>query len=122
MDLEEYRLGIFLLLKSNGASLYSTKDIALAYQKSRDYDFDVSLYIVGSEQEHHFNQLFKTLEVIGYKDADKLHHLCYGLVNLPEGKMSSRKGNVILYEDLRDELIVEATKMMADRDLPEDKK
>ena len=91
MDLAEQNLGVFLILKSNGTSLYSTKDIALAYRKSEDYKFDVSLYIVGAEQEHHFQQLFATLRIMGYPEADALHHLCYGLVTLPEGKMSSRK-------------------------------
>lgn len=65
MNLEEYGLGIFLLLKSNGASLYSTKDLALAYQKQADFpNYDKSLYVVGLEQEHHFQQLFKTLDLI----------------------------------------------------------
>jgi tRNA synthetases class I (R) len=77
MDLEEFGLGVFLLLKSTGASLYSTKDIALAYQKKADFpDYDQSLYVVGLEQEHHFQQLFKTLELIGF-DHDKLKHVSY---------------------------------------------
>jgi arginyl-tRNA synthetase len=58
---------VFVLLKSNGASLYSTKDIALAELKKKEYTFDKSLYIVATEQIHHFNQLFKTLELIGYE-------------------------------------------------------
>ncbi len=65
MNLEAYDLGYFLLLKSNGASLYSTKDIALAYLKQQEFpQYTDSLYVVGSEQIHHFNQLFKTLELI----------------------------------------------------------
>lgn len=81
INLEEYKLDWFLLLKSNGASLYSTKDIALAYRKRNDYHYDESLYIVGSEQIHHFEQLFKTLELCGF-DATKLHHIAYGLIDL----------------------------------------
>jgi arginyl-tRNA synthetase len=72
--LEEYNLGVFVLLKSNGTSLYSTKDIALAYLKEEDYDFDLSLYVVATEQNHHFKQLFKTLELVGY-DTSKLIHM-----------------------------------------------
>lgn len=122
MDLEEYGLGIFLLLKSTGASLYSTKDIALAYQKKADFpDYDQSLYVVGLEQEHHFEQLFKTLELIGF-EHDKLKHVSYGLVDLVDGKMSSRAGNVVLYEDFRDELIAKAKEMVAARELPEEQK
>lgn len=122
MDLEEFGLGVFLLLKSTGASLYSTKDIALAYQKKSDFpNYDQSLYVVGLEQEHHFKQLFKTLELIGF-DHDKLKHISYGLVDLADGKMSSRAGNVVLYEDFRDELIAKAQEMVASRDLAEDQK
>jgi len=55
------------LLKSNGTSLYSTKDIALAYLKQKEFKFDKSLYVVATEQVHHFNQLFKTLELIGFE-------------------------------------------------------
>ena len=122
MNLEEYDLGVFLLLKSNGASLYSTKDIALAYQKKADFpEYDQSLYVVGLEQEYHFQQLFKTLDLIGF-DQSKLHHVSYGLVDLVDGKMSSRAGNVVLYEDFRDQLLTKATEMMDTRDLPVDQK
>lgn len=122
MDLEAYGLGIFLLLKSNGTSLYSTKDIALAYQKEADFpNYDKSLYIVGLEQEHHFEQLFKTLELIGF-NHDKLQHISYGLVDLVDGKMSSRAGNVVLYEDFRDSLLEKAQEMVDTRDLPAEEK
>lgn len=122
MNLEEYGLGIFLLLKSNGASLYSTKDLALAYQKQADFpNYDKSLYVVGLEQEHHFQQLFKTLDLIWF-DQSKLHHLSYGLVDLVDGKMSSRAGNVVLYEDFRDQLLAKSEEMMASRDLPQDQR
>jgi arginyl-tRNA synthetase len=122
INLEQRKLGWFLLLKSTGASLYSTKDIALAYKKREDFpNYDLSLYVVGSEQEHHFDQLFKTLEIIGF-DAEKLHHLSYGLVDLKSGKMSSRAGNVVLYEDFRDQLTHQAEALMETRDLPEEEK
>lgn len=111
-----------MILKSNGASLYSTKDIALAYQKKADFpEYDTSLYVVGLEQEYHFQQLFKTLELIGF-EHNKLKHISYGLVDLIDGKMSSRAGNVILYEDFRDGLLEKATEMVADRDLEESEK
>lgn len=122
IDLEKYKLGIFLLLKSNGASLYSTKDIWLAFLKKQEYpDYDVSLYIVGSEQEHHFQQLFKTLEIMGF-EYNKLRHLSYGLVDLKDGKMSSRAGNVILYEDFRDELLEKANELIKERNIDEETK
>jgi arginyl-tRNA synthetase len=122
VNLEERNLGRFLLLKSTGASLYSTKDIALAYKKREDYPhYLTSLYVVGNEQEHHFKQLFKTLELIGF-DYNKLYHLSYGLVDLKDEKMSSRAGNIVLYEDFRDELLQQAEQMMQTRALPEEQK
>ena len=122
MHLEEYNLGVFVLLKSNGASLYSTKDIALAYLKSKKYKFDNSLYIVASEQDFYFKQLFKCLELIKYKEFKKLNHVSYGLVKLKEGKMSSREGNIILYEEFRDDLIKKVEEVMKDRKLKNKKK
>lgn len=115
MDLEEYKLGIFLLLKSTWASLYSTKDIGLAYLKKQDFpDYIKSVYVVWSEQEHHFNQLFKTLELMWFPH-DQLHHISYWLVDLTDWKMSSRDGNIILYTQLRDQLLKEAENMVQDR-------
>lgn len=122
IDLKNDNLGVFVLLKSNGASLYSTKDIALAYLKSKKYKFDLSLYVVASEQEFYFQQLFKTLELIGYKDASKLRHVSYGLVMLKEGKMSSREGNIILYDDLKDKLKKKALDVIKERALNAKKK
>ena len=122
INLEEYWLWRFLLLKSNWASLYSTKDIWLAFKKQTDYpNYSKSLYIVGSEQEHHFAQLFKTLEIM-WIQRDKLQHISYGLVDLKEWKMSSRAWNVILYEDFRDQLLEKAESMVADRDIPDQEK
>lgn len=122
INLEEYKLGRFLLLKSTGASLYSTKDIALAYKKKEDYpNYDASIYVVWSEQIHHFEQLFKTLELVWF-DHSKLKHLAYGLIDLKSWKMSSREGNVILYEDFRDQLLDQANEMMKERNLPEEEK
>ncbi len=100
MDLEKYNLGIYLLLRSDGVALYSTKDLALAKEKFEKYKIDRSIYVVGAEQELYFKQLFKTLELMGFKQAKKCYHLSYGLVMLPEGKMSSREGTIVLYDDL----------------------
>ncbi|MCZ6629046.1 MAG: arginine--tRNA ligase [SAR324 cluster bacterium] len=104
IDLEPHKLGFFLVLKSDGSSLYSTKDLALAQIKFRDHGIQESIYVVGAEQTLHFQQVFKTLQLLGYGQAADCHHLPYGLVMLPEGKMSSRAGNVILFSRLREEL------------------
>ncbi len=122
LDLESYNLGVFVLLKSNGTSLYSTKDLALAKLKEKEYHYDSSLYIVANEQDHHFRQLFKTLELSGFKGYKKLKHISYGLVRLQEGKMSSRLGNILLYEDFRDQVMVKAEKQLKQRNLSKDKK
>lgn len=116
-DLEEFDLWVFLLLKSNGTSLYSTKDLALAHLKDKEYDFDTSLYVVATEQNHHFAQLFKTLDITWY-DASKLHHMWYELVELPTGKMSSRKWTVIPYHIWRDDAHQQALALIQWRDIP----
>ena len=92
-------LGVFLLLRSDGTPLYSTKDIALAVKKFNEYDIGKSIYVTGSEQNHYFAQLFKTLELMGFKQAKSCVHIPFGLVMLPEGKMKTREGNVVFYED-----------------------
>jgi len=104
IDLDKYGLKFLLLLKSDGTALYSTKDFGNLYNKNKfNNKYDISLYIVASEQEFYFKQLFKTYEILKISNAKHLH-LNYGYVNLKSGKMSSRLGNVVLYEDLRDNM------------------
>jgi arginyl-tRNA synthetase len=110
VDLEKYGLGIALILKTGGTTLYITKDFALAEEKFRKYKIDKSIYVTGSEQRHHFSQLFKILELSGFKQAKKCKHISYGLISLKEGKMSSREGNVILYETLLEKMSEKALK------------
>ena len=97
-------LGFFMVLKSDGNTLYATKDLALAYRKFQQYPLDRSLYVVGAEQSHYFRQLFKTLELMGFGGKDKNTHLSYGLVRLKEGKMSSRRGNIVPFSMLQEQL------------------
>ncbi len=104
IDLSEDKLPFFLLLRSNGTGLYSTKDLALAKRKFDDFGIDRSVYVVDFTQSLHFQQVFKTLERMGYERAKNCFHLAYGMVKLPEGKMSSRDGNVILFSQLRERL------------------
>jgi arginyl-tRNA synthetase len=98
IDLSQYNLDVALLRKSNGAGLYLTSDLPLAMEKFKKCDADESIVITGIEQNLYFKQLYKILELMGFKK--KLTHIGYGLINLKEGKMGSRFGNVILYEDL----------------------
>lgn len=108
MDLIPYDLGVFLLLKSDGTSLYATKDLALAKKKFEDYKLDESIYVVDARQSQYFRQLFKTLELIGFKKPMK--HLVYEFVTLPEGAMSSREGNIVTFEEFYNKIISESEK------------
>jgi arginyl-tRNA synthetase len=92
------------LLRDNGTSVYATQDIAVAVKKAADCDFDVSVYVVGEEQEYYFKTLFSVLKALGYPWADKCYHLSYGMVELPDGKMKSREGNVVDADDLAKEV------------------
>ncbi|MCX6780084.1 MAG: arginine--tRNA ligase [Candidatus Magasanikbacteria bacterium] len=103
LDLTSENLDIALLRKSNGAGLYLTSDLGLAVAKNKKYkNISESITLTGSEQNFYFKQLFKVLQKAGYNY--KMTHIGYGLVMLPDGKMSSRKGKVILYDDVRDEV------------------
>jgi arginyl-tRNA synthetase len=95
---ETYRIAV--ILRSDGTSLYLTKDLALAKIKFEQYHVDRSIYVVDYRQSLHFQQAFKILELWGFPQASKCYHLAYGIVTLPEGTMSSRKGNVVYYLDV----------------------
>jgi len=110
-DLSQFGLGFCMVLKSNGSGLYATKDLALAIRKFEKFKINKSIYVVDAAQTLHFKQVFKTLELLGFDDARRCYHLPYGLVVLPDGKMSSRKGNVIYFATL-----VEMLNQQIDRD------
>lgn len=99
-DLSEYKLGFCLLLKSDGTGLYATKDLELAKRKFEEYEIERSIYVVDTRQALHFSQIFKVLELLGFKQASNCYHLSYNFVELPDGAMSSRKGNIIPITDL----------------------
>ncbi len=98
---DKYRTAV--ILRSDGTSLYLTKDLALARVKFETYHVDRSIYVVDFQQSLHFQQAFKILELWGFQQAAKCYHLEYHRVNLPEGAMSSRLGNVVLFKDVADE-------------------
>lgn len=98
-NLEKYNLGVLPIIRSDGTALYPVADLALAVNKFSLYNLEESIYVVDVRQSLHFKQLFKVLELLGYKQ--KLTHLTYDFVTLPDGMMSSRTGNVITYEDLK---------------------
>lgn len=95
MDLEADKLGFCLLLKSDGTGLYATKDLELARKKFQEFKIEKSIYVVDLRQALHFKQVFKVLEKIGFHQAKNCYHLQYNFVELPDGPMSSRKGNIV---------------------------
>lgn len=93
-----------LLLRADGTSVYMTQDLGTADLKYADYTYDKSVYVVGNEQDYHFDVLFKLLKKLGRSYAEGLFHLSYGMVDLPGGKMKSREGTVVDADDLMDEM------------------
>jgi arginyl-tRNA synthetase len=104
VDLSDIKLDKKVLLRSDGTSLYLTQDIGTAIQRYDDWPFYRLVYVVASEQAYHFKVLFHVLRQLGYEWAERLYHLSYGMVNLPEGKMKSREGTVVDADDLLAEL------------------
>ncbi|MEK6900724.1 MAG: arginine--tRNA ligase, partial [Nanoarchaeota archaeon] len=102
--LEMYDLPNKVLLRGDETSLYITQDLYLAGMRYKDYKFDQMIYVVASEQNLHFRQLFKILELLGRPYARQMYHLSYGLVNLPTGRMKSREGTVVDADNLIDEV------------------
>lgn len=107
MDLEKYNLKKFLLLKSDGSSLYSTKELALAKLKFEKFKIDTSIVVVDSRQSFYLQQFFQTMRVIGFDK--KMIHVPYSLVTLKDGAMSSRSGNIVLFEDFYKQVLERAS-------------
>lgn len=102
VDLEKYGMPPCLIKKADGASLYATRDLAAAYYRKRTYDFKRCLYVVAYQQNLHFRQVFKVLDLLGKDWAQDLEHVQFGMVSLEDGTMSTRKGKVVLLIDVLD--------------------
>lgn len=111
VDLTSDGLDEKLLLRSDGTSVYMTQDIGTAAQRFSEYHLDDHIYVVGNEQEYHFNVLKLIMKKLGYQWSDHLFHLSYGMVQLPEGKMKSREGKVVDADDLVEEMVTTAREM-----------
>ena len=115
-DMSKDKLDDKLLLRSDGTSVYMTQDIGTAVQRFEDYpSLSGVVYTVGNEQNHHFNVLFKILQKLNYDWAKNCHHLSYGMVELPEGKMKSREGTVVDADDLLSTVTEEAKQLTFER-------
>ena len=105
MNLKKYKLGIWVLLRKDKTPLYSIKDLALAEEKFKKYKINKNIYVVGAAQSLHINQLFKTLELMGFSKSIQNKFIPFSEVRLPHGKMSSRTGENILYSEFLQEII-----------------
>ena len=111
IDLAEDGLDQKLLLRGDGTSVYMTQDLGTAYRRFEDNNLDGIIYVVGNEQNYHFQVLKLILKKLGYDWSDGIYHLSYGMVELPEGKMKSREGTVVDADDLCDAMINTAREM-----------
>ena len=100
VNLEEYNKGCCLIQKSDGTSLYATRDIAAAIDRFNEYKFDKMFYVTAVQQKLHFEQFFKVLDLMGYDFAKNLVHIYYGMFSLPTGKIASRRGKQAVLRDL----------------------
>jgi arginyl-tRNA synthetase len=110
---EKYRTAV--ILRSDGTTLYLTKDLMLAKMKFEQYSVDRSIYVVDTRQSLHLQQAFKILELWGFPQASKCYHLGFGFVSLPEGAMSARRGIVELFKDVADEAIRRVLEVIAEK-------
>jgi len=110
VKLEDVGLDTKVLLRKDGTSIYITQDIGTAIARHEDWPYDRLVYVVGNEQKYHFQVLFEILKRLGFGWASDLHHLAYGMVNLPSGRMKTREGTVVDADDLVDEVAALAAK------------
>ncbi len=115
VDLEPYGMPPCLILRSDGASLYATRDLAAAIYRKNTYNFYKCLYVVAYQQNLHFKQFFKVLELMGYDWAKDLVHVAYGMVSLEDGAMSTRKGKVVWLEDVIDRCVEKAYEIINEK-------
>ncbi|MFV0520467.1 MAG: arginine--tRNA ligase [Lachnospirales bacterium] len=115
VDLEEFNLPPCLILRSDGGTLYPTRDISAALYRKKTYNFHKAVYVTAVDQKVHFEQWFKVIELMGYEWASELTHVPFGLVSLENGKLSTRKGNVVSMEELLDEAIQKTLTIIEDK-------
>lgn len=115
VNLDAYNMPPCIILRSDGASLYATRDMAAAIYRKKTYDFTKCLYVVAYQQNLHFKQFFKVLELMGKEWAKDLVHVAYGMVSLEEGAMSTRKGNMVFLEDVIHRCIEKALKVIEEK-------
>ncbi len=115
IDLEDAGMDKKIVLRSDGTAVYMTQDIGTAMVRNADFGVEKMVYVVGNEQDYHFKVLFEILKRLGEPYANELHHLSYGMIGLPSGKMKSREGTVVDADDIMVEVINEARLGSVDR-------
>jgi arginyl-tRNA synthetase len=115
VDLTNYDLNPALIRKSDGATLYITRDMAAALYRKRTYNFGKSLYVVGNEQSYHFKQLKAVLKEMGFDWADDMYHIPFGLITKDGKKLSTRKGKIVLLEEVLNEAIDSAKEQISEK-------
>lgn len=115
VDLESYGMPPCLILKKDGSSLYATRDMAAAVYRKNTYDFYKCLYVVAYQQDLHFKQVFKVLELMGREWAKDLVHVSYGMVSMEDGAMSTRTGKVVFLEDVLDKCVEKAARIIEEK-------
>ncbi|MGI6174571.1 MAG: arginine--tRNA ligase [Christensenellales bacterium] len=115
VDLSAYDMPPCLILKSDGATLYATRDIAAAFYRKKTYDFYKNLYVVAYQQNLHFRQWFKVIELMGYDWASQLEHVAFGMVSMEEGTLSTRKGKVVLLKDVLNQAVEKSFAIMEEK-------
>lgn len=115
VELEEYGMPPALIKKSDGSTLYTTRDIAAAIYRKETYDFYKNIYVVASQQNLHFRQWFKILELMGNEWAKDCIHIPFGMVSLEDGPLSTRKGRVVFLEDVLNKAVESTLSIMEER-------
>lgn len=116
IDLSEFDLPPSIIIKSNGSSAYITRDIATAINRKKEYSFDENLYVVATQQNLHFQQLWRILELMGYDLYKGCKHISFGMVSLKDQTLSTRKGQVVFLEDVLNKAIDKTREIMENRD------
>lgn len=116
VDLEKYNMPPCLILRSDGGTLYPTRDISAAIYRKEKFDFEKCIYVTAMDQNLHFAQWFKVIDLLGYNWADELIHVPFGLVSLDDGKLSTRKGHVVLMEDILNSAVEKTKKIIMENE------
>ncbi|WP_010292029.1 arginine--tRNA ligase [Clostridium senegalense] len=113
--LDEYNMPPCIIKKADGATIYATRDLAAAFYRKKTYDFYKNIYVVAKDQALHFNQVFKTIELMGHQWANDCTHVGFGLVRFADKKLSTRKGDVVFLEDLLNEAVAKTLEIINEK-------